>query len=112
MGHRQNMTDKQKLQWDIDSYKSRLKSNKGHNYQYYTEELEENLFKKGYQWYNILVYPSNPNREDVTIATKIESYAKEIVGRLRKEGFYARIICGVKKTVQKEKHFSIIYKKK
>lgn len=38
--------------------------------------------------------------------------AKEVVDELRKAGNYARIVAGLVKTIQHEKHFSIIFKKK
>jgi hypothetical protein len=103
MGHRQQMTDKQRLEWDINSYKKKLEANKGHNYQYWSEKLEKELTEKGYEWYNF-----DNNKQ----ATASELKAQEIVEQLRNDGCYARIIAGYEQNVQRTKMFSITYKKK
>lgn len=103
MGHRQQMTDKQRLQWDIQSYKAKLEANKGHNYQYWSENIEKELTNKGYSWFEF---------DKCEYAIPSELKAKEIVEQLRKDGYYARIIAGYEQNIQHTKMFSITYKKK
>jgi len=103
MGHRQKMTDNQRLKFDLVSYKRKLEANKGFNFQYHNEELEIELKKKGYKWHIFSPFMD---------ATKSVLFAKEEVKKLRKSGHYARIICGRTQTQQKEKHYSIAYKLK
>lgn len=98
MGHIQEMTDEQRLRFFSQGYELRKHNMRGHNYQYFNEEKHGHLdfwvFKNGDE------------------ATKSEILAKKVVEELRKEGFYARIICGYQKDIQRNKYFSIIYRKK
>lgn len=103
MNHRQKMTDKQRLEFDLLAYKRKKEAQKGFNFQYYSEELEKDLKNKGYKWYVFSPFMTE---------TKSVLFAKEEVEKLRNSGYYARIICGRTKTPQREKHYSIAYKKK
>lgn len=103
MGHRQDMTDKQRLDWDSWSYKRKLEESKGHNYQYHTDDLEKKWLANGYDFYEF---------KDGKEATSSENIAIKAVEALRADNHYARIICGRTKVVQKIKYFSVIFKKK
>jgi len=59
-------------------YKALLESRRGHNFQYLTDELYNDLLAKGY-------------RQE--IETGSECIAKETVSQLRKTGHFARIVC-------------------
>lgn len=78
------------------AYKAMLEANRGHNYQYYTDELGNYLDQKGYMEYR-------ENEREFS-----EHKAKEIVSTLRSTGHFARIICFGNKLRIKE--FHIYYK--
>lgn len=80
MGHRQQMTPRQLLKFDIDSYKRRLEANKGHNHSYMTEKLYKQLEERGY---SVWQFEYDSPSESMAIKKRDE---------LRKEGHYARII--------------------
>lgn len=96
MGHRQQMTPKQRLEWDIRSYKLRKEANKGHNHSYMTDELYKQLEKQGYTtWKFEREYPS-------------EGLAIEKRDELRKQGHYARIVSSANKVRIRE--YELYYK--
>lgn len=103
MNHRQKMTEKQRIEFDLMQYKNRKESMKGHNYEYWNEKHSILIYKKGWRIYNEF--------NGITSTTS-ELIAKEAVNKLRDNGFYARIICGYEKCVQRIKHYSIIYKQR
>lgn len=90
MGHRQKMTDKQRLAWDVMQYKARLSARRGHNYTYYNDQ-------KHNDW-----------NEFVT--TTSESYAIEQMQLIKSTYKKVRIFVGFEKTVQRVKHFTVMYK--
>jgi hypothetical protein len=83
-----------------------LEERKGHNYQYYSDQIRKYMSEKNYSFYE---YHGGKGH---VYCTQIESDAKNIVNRLRNEGNYARIICGYEKDTQRNKYYSIIYKAK
>lgn len=107
MGHLQNMSDKQRINFLSDGYKRRLEANKGHNFEYWGDKHYK-MLEGGWSLYNkfFSVYEKYKN------ITYSESIAKEIVNNLRKEGNFARIVCGYHKDKQRIKTYSIIYKSK
>ena len=108
MGHREKMTNKQRLEWDSMQYKAKKDANKGHNYQYYSEELQKYMDEKGY-----VFYPEHGfNYGGGAYVTRLEYEAKQKVEVLRVIGYHARIICGYEQNVQKIKMYSIICKNK
>ena len=89
-------------------YKRMLEERRGHNYQYYSDKLQRYMDNKGYGF-----YPEHGfNYGGADYITTIESDAKQKVECLRISGYYARIICGYDKNVQRKKTYSIICKKK
>ena len=110
MGYKQHMTDKQRLDWFGMQYKAMLDARRGHNYQYYSDDLGKKLFKSGYNIYDFQIEEGRKYSERFATSSEIE--ALEIVEKLRKNGNYARIIVGYSKNVQRIKMFSIIYKTK
>lgn len=90
-------------------YARMLEESRGHSYQYYTDSLEEELEKKGYQFWNFNY--NNPDKEAKT-ETMSETLAKEVVTNLRSQGYLARIIAGREKNLQRIKMFSVCFKKK
>jgi len=90
--------------WRMYQYEQVKIANKGHNYQYWNDEKHQKMLDNGYDLYKF--------DEKYGYAISSELHAKEIVDRLRSEGNYVRIICGYEKTVQRIKHYSILFKKK
>lgn len=111
MGHRQIMTPKQRLDWDLENYKRKLQANKGSNYEYWSEKHEE-LLKNGWDLKKMTYKNRNTNTTYEEYATSSEFMAKEEVEKLRNEGCYARIVCGYEKNKQRVKMYSIIFKLK
>lgn len=108
MGHLQDMTHRQRMDFISMQYQRKLDANRGHNYQYYTEELEKKWIAQGYAWYMF------ENKRSMQKSDSIESeeVAQNAVKYLRSHGYNARIICGYDQNVQHIKMFSIIYKEK
>ena len=52
MGHRKQMTDKERLKFDLENYAKRLQANKGSNYEYWNEYIQ-NFYK--YLFYQTLL---------------------------------------------------------
>lgn len=84
-------------------YKRMLEERKGHNYQYYTDDIGKELEEKGYEFY---LFTNRMNRKDE--ATQFEHVAKEVVEQLRNSGHFARIICGYDQNVQRIKMYSVV----
>jgi hypothetical protein len=82
MGHRQDMTQEQRLAWDDMQYKARKGAAKGHSHSYMSEKLYKQLQEKGYDSYEF----------SRGYETSSENEAIEIRDKLRSEGNYARII--------------------
>lgn len=82
-------------------------NNKGHNYEYWNDKKHYKMLEDDWTLYEFV-------NKDFTSETHTssESIAKESVNKLKKDGNYARIICGYHKVIQKIKYYSIIYKKK
>jgi len=106
MGHRQEMTDKQRGDWDLMQYQAKLDANKGSNYQYWNDSHEK-LTENGWE-----VYVFGEKNVFEGGSTGSEYKAKEVVEELRKSNHFARIVCGYNKNVQRQKRYSVIYKKK
>lgn len=64
-------------------YKARLQANKGHNYQYFTNELYYELQSKGYK---SAIFDGEDNTRDENIAIRVRN-------DYRDAGNYARIVC-------------------
>lgn len=107
MGYIQEMTDKQRSAWIALCYHRKKEANKGSNYAYFNQEEWDRLEIKGYEMFIFKDAWKND-----TEATPSELEAKEIVEKLRKDGNYARIICGYIQTKQHVKHYTVIYKSK
>lgn len=86
-------------------YKRMLEERRGHNYEYWGER-HENLLQRGWQILEI------ERRGKLEEATKSEWLAQGKVTELRKSGHYARIVCGYEKNVQREKMFTVIFRKR
>ena len=100
-----NMSDSQRIELKSFQYKRMLEERRGHNYEYWNDEKHLKLIEKeGWQlqWF----IDGNSKFQH----TLFESEAKRKVEKLRNGGYYARIVCGYTKTVQREKHYSVIYK--
>jgi len=100
MGHRQQMTPEQRLEWDIMQYKARLEASKGHSHSYMSYKLYEQLEKQGYVSYNF----------STSYETSSEYEAIEIRDKLRKEGNFARIVSTANKL--RIRTFQVYYKPK
>jgi len=110
MGHRQDMTPKQKLEWDMMQYKAALEARRGHNFTYWDDSKHDKLLQNGWQFYN---FPTNyGGKISESVSTSSELTAKETKESLIADGYLARIFCGYDKNVQRIKMFSIIYKLK
>lgn len=112
MGHRQDMTSKQRLKWDTDNYKKRLEANKGSNYEYWADKHEK-MLQNG--WNLFLITEATTRQWSQTFkrySTSSKEHAKKFVEDLRNNGNYARIVCGYDKNRQRVKMFSIIFKPK
>lgn len=101
MGHRQQMTDKERMNWDIMQYNANKAARRGSNYAYMSDEVYHDLQDKGY------VEHIFDKGETMTIS---EYAAKKAVDELRANGHYARIICQANKLLIR--HYSVYYKKK
>ena len=112
MGHRQDMTHEQRLEWDIENYKKRLEAKKGSNYEYWNEKHDK-MLQNGW---NLFLITEQPTRQWSKIFsrhyTSSENHAKKFVEKLRAENNYARIVCGYSKNRQRIKMYSVIFKQK
>jgi hypothetical protein len=106
--HLRGATDKQRKDFLSLSYKRKLEANRGHNYAYWNEKYDELIDNGGYSIHHF------PNRkgELTNPSTYSEDEAKDIVSQLRKEGNFARIVCGYDTNRQRVKTFTVIYKPK
>ncbi len=89
-------------------YQLMKEKNRGHNYQYWNDDTHGKLLNEGWELHRF----EKVRFDQALVYTLSELHAKEIVDELRKTGYYARIIAGMHKNVQKQKTFSIIKKKK
>ena len=96
------MNSKQRVEWDNNSYKAKLAANKGHNYQYWNDDLQKMIDNK--EWF---LYDDFTGYEKHS--TSSESLAKSIAIHYRHTGHYARVVCGYLKNQQNIKMFSVIY---
>jgi hypothetical protein len=112
MGHRKQMTDKERLKFDLENYAKRLEANKGSNYEYWNDKTEQ-LLLNGYSLYQ---FTENSSIQwGVRIkqeSTSSINMAKKAVEELKATSNYARIVCGYNKNKQRIKMFSVIYKSK
>ena len=108
-----NMNNEARIELKYYQYKRMLEERRGHNFEYWNDEKHEKMLKNG--WF-LFEYPCsgkrNWNIHCEKYAITSEYYAKKYLKQLRESGNFARIICGYTKTIQREKHFSIIYKPK
>ena len=113
MGHRKDMKSNQRIDWDLDNYKKRLKSNKGHNYEYWKDDKHNILLEIGWQLFSFSEKTKNQWGNTFRFnSTSSEDYAIKKVIELRVKNNYARIICGYDKNKQRTKMYSIIFKPK
>lgn len=99
-------------EWKLFQYNAAKEAKRGHNYAYYSDELGEKLKVSGYQWHEFTRNCNMDGTKVVNDYTSSEIAAKEVVEQYRKDGYYARIICGKEMVVQRIKYFSVAYKKK
>jgi hypothetical protein len=92
--------------WQLYQYEMRKIANKGHNFPYWNEEKHGRMLEDGY-----LLYKFTEFNQPVDY-TKSEAQAKEVREQLKKTGHKATIICGYHKTIQREKFYTILYKRK
>jgi hypothetical protein len=104
MGHRQDMTLEQRLEWDYNNYKKRLESNMGSNYEYWNWRHDDML---GSGWDVVNFRDLDQGFEAYT---RYETKAKEKVIELRAKGNFARIVCVANKL--RVKTYSVIFKPK
>lgn len=95
-------------------YKRMLEERRGNNFQYYNSALQKYIDENGYKFFQ---FTDGRSHKTIGVIIKKEATtsileAKYQVEKLRKEGNYARIICGYEKCKQRIKFYSIIYKKK
>lgn len=90
MGHRQKMTDKERVAWDAMQYRKRLESMRGHHYPYWSCE-------KFGDW------QAGPS-------TKSEIIAKQWRDEMKQKYKKVRIVCGYEQWVQRVRVFTIMYK--
>jgi len=107
MGHRQQMSKEQRMAWDSMQYQRRKESNKGHNYAYWNEKFDAMIETGGWDTHKF-----TNHRGVVRDYTSSETQAKEAVEQYRNTGFYSRIVCGMCQSVQREKTYTVIFKKK
>jgi hypothetical protein len=107
MGHRQDMTDKQRREWDSHSYRLATEARRGHSFEYWNDDKHEEMLKNGWS-----LYQFSDRKLGDWYQTISEESAKEVVEKLRSEGNYARIVCGYNKNVQRIKMHSVIFKPK
>ncbi len=98
--HRQQMNDKDRLEWDIMQYNKRKEAQRGHNYKYLTDDLWNKLISDGY------TETTFSNGEKTTFS---ESTAVGAVQEFKRKFYYARIICVANKL--RIKQYSVWYKK-
>lgn len=102
MGHRQQMSDKQRLEFDTMRYKRMLEARRGHNHSYMSDVLYEDLNKKGYERYLF--------NEELKKYVAHEEEAIKIRDELRNTGHFARIISSANKLRIRE--YEVWFKKK
>lgn len=108
MGHRQQMTSKQRIEWDSMQYKAALEAKRGHNYQYWNDEKHDKLLQNGWQLYS---FPVNRNGKTTESNSTMSEYsANETKQSLITDGYLAIIVCGYDKNIQRIKTFSILYR--
>lgn len=107
MGHIQDMTDKQRIEFLADKYQKTKESRRGNSFEWWNDGKHDNLIEnKGYK---LFVFEGSFNRDSFTTG-QIE--AQEKVKELRDSNHYARVVCGYSQCMQKIKSFSVIYKPK
>ncbi len=94
------------IEWRVYQYEKAKIAMRGHNYEYWNEKKHSKMLQEGW---NLQKFT---NRMGERNATSSEISAKEMVEKLRKENYFARIVCGYSQNVQHIKMFSVIYKKK
>jgi hypothetical protein len=87
---------------DIWKYARLLEEKRGHNFEYWNTRHEAMIDN---DWE--LHYFKNGE-----VFTYSESIAKEVLKEHRSNGQFARIVCGIEKTIQRRKSFSVIFKLK
>lgn len=105
-GNVRPMPEYGKVGWQSYQYEMMKIANKGNNFQYWNEERHGEMLKRGYEFYDFM------ELGQVVHHTRSVLKAKEVRATLRSTGHYATIIAGYHQTVQREKFFSILYKKK
>lgn len=80
-------------------YRRRKEELRGHNFQYYSDKLHNELIKKGYKLHQF---------DGDSTRTMSESIAKSEVVKYRKEKHYSRIICITNRLRIKE--YTVYYK--
>lgn len=95
----------------ILKYKRMLEERRGHNYEYWSKKHDE-LLKNGWEILELRTSGRQWSRVFLREATSSEWYAQEEVKKLRESGHYARIVCGYEQNCQRQKMFTVIFKKK
>ena len=112
MGHRQQMNNKEKLDWDSIQYKSSLFSKKGNNFEYWNDENHYKMLDNGWSLFEFEKTGKGQNVIQKKLVTSSITNAKKEVLKLRESGNFARIVLGYEKNAQRVKMFSIIFKAK
>jgi len=86
-----------------------LEKRRGHNYEYWNDDKHNTMIKNGWKLWDFSDYL---NRLEDKEAIHREDIAQYIVKRLRNTGYFARIVCGLRKDIQRTKYYSVIYKEK
>ena len=107
MRHRQDMTDKQRHEWDSRSYRLAMEARRGHSFEYWNDDKHGKMLENGWS-----LHQFSDKKFVEWYGTISEESAKEVVDKLRSEGNYARIVCGYNKNRQRIKMHSVIFKHK
>jgi hypothetical protein len=110
MGHRQQMTPKQRHEWDDMQYKARLQAKRGHNFQYWNDDKHDKLFDDGWKMYQFSFNINGKISQSET--TFSEEIGIEVKKSLIADGYRAKLFCGYNKNIQRIKTFSVLYKLK
>lgn len=103
MGHRQQMTNEQRIAWDANSYKLRLEANKGKGTSYLNDNQLQDLMKKGYQYYFF-----DNGKTDTNFLFSAQDKVKE----LRSLGNFARIVVNSCYNIRGGQTYSVIWRGK
>jgi len=105
MNHRQQMSDKQRHEWDVKQYKAQLAARRGHNHSYLDDEAIKKLEAKGYNRYTF-------KAEYNGYKTNFEHEAIKVRDGLRAAGCFARIVVNPSYVIRGAQTYSVYWKQK